>query len=167
MLFLAILLSIAIPFAGHAQRKRGKQAPLPPPVSRPILVCRLATGGGFGALARYAAEFYRPGKLVYYGRKRMSKLGRYGYVLPDVLIKNMLVEAKKAKLIALPEPPSGPPDAPVDTLFLWVEGKSRTFRFSPVNAPEALIKYAQSIRDNLNAILEEQEPSETPADSIR
>lgn len=152
----------------EAQKKRRGKQPPPPPVSpKPVLVCRLATGGGFGKIPRYVAEFYRPGTLVYYGKRYTPKQGRYSYVLPDILVKNLLLEAKKAKLMALPEPHAAPPDAPTDTLYLWVEGKSRTLTFTPVDAPEALKTYTDNLRANIAAILEEQEPAESPKDSAK
>jgi len=165
-LFLALIAGFILSTSAcQGQRRRGKQPPPPAPIIKPMLVCSLATGGGYGKIPRYKAEFFRPGKLVYTGRKNTPKLGKYGYILPDVLVKNLLLDAKKAKLITLPEPGSAPPDSPVDTLYIWVDGKARTFRFTAVNAPDVLVKYVQNIRDNVSSILEEQEPAETPLDS--
>lgn len=148
-------------------RKRGKQPPMAPLPQKPVLVCRLATGDGYGKIPKYVAEFYRPGTLVYYGKRYTSKLGRYSYILPDALVKNLLLEAKKAKLMTLPEPHAAPPDAPTDTLYLLVDGKARILRFTPVDMSDALKTYTDNLRANINAILEEQEPAETPGDSTK
>jgi hypothetical protein len=152
---------LAAPTA-EAQRRRGKQKPLPPPIVVPKVVCRLATGDGFGKIPQYAASFYRPGKLVYVGRQYTPRIGRYVYGLQDVFIKNLLLDAKACKLLALPTPPAAPPDIPTDTLYIWLDGKERTFAFNQVNGPEVLIKFTKKIREDLAAILEEQEPAEAP-----
>ena len=149
------------------QKRRGKQPPPPPVQIAEKLVCRLATGEGFGKIPIYRASFYRPGKLIYEGRKHTPKKGRYTYVLPDVFIKNLLLDAKAVKIMAAPVPPAGPPDAPTDTLYLWLEGKERTFVFSPVNGNEVVTKFAKKIREDVAAVLEEQEPAETPTDSAK
>jgi len=153
---------MAVPEA-LAQRRRGKQKPLPPPVAAPKLICRLATGPGMGKIPQYVAAFYRPGKLVYTGRRFTPITGTYEYVLPDILIKNLLLDAKATKLMALPTPSAGPPDIPTDTLYLWLEGKERTFIFNVITGPEILVTYAKKLRGDVAAIVEEQEPSLPPA----
>ena len=130
---------------------------------RPVVVCKLGTGPGYGKIHQFTAEFYQPPRLVFTGHRYSPKQGRHVYLLQEALIKNMMLDAKKRKLMALPEPPMGPPDAPMDTLYLMVDGKRRTFVFCAVNAPEPLVTFAQQVRDNVAAILEEQEPAEAPA----
>ncbi len=165
--WLGALLLLAMLASGgscQAQRRRGKQKPAPVVAvpARPVVVCRLGTGPGYGKIHQFTAEFYQPPRLVFTGHRYSPKMGRHVYQLQDALIKNMLLDAKKRKLMALPEPPAGPPDAPMDTLFLMVDGKRRTFIFSAVNCPEPLAAFAQQVRDNVAAILEEQEPAEAP-----
>jgi hypothetical protein len=171
LLRLNVLLALVVLFAqtGCAQSKRGKQKALPKvaKTALPVLVVRLSEGPCMGRCIAYSASFFTPGRLEYTGRRNASRSGLFVYQLQDAFVKNMLLEIKKAKLMQLNERYPAPPDAPADTLYLYTEGRAKTIYYSRASAPPQLKEFANRTRENISAILAEQEPLEAPEpDSI-
>jgi hypothetical protein len=110
----------------------------------------------------YEANFYTGKKMIYEGRSRMPLLGKYQYLVPDELTKNLIFEAVKLNLKILPDSSEIPEGAQKIRVRLVINGNLKHIVRSTANQEENFSKFVRLLFSDVNAMITEQEGVKLP-----
>lgn len=78
-----------------------------------------------GKCPDYEAYFYTGKRMTYDGRSHMPILGRFEYLLPPDLTKNLIYEAVKMNIKLVPDNIPAPPDVAIIKIGVVINGKMK------------------------------------------
>jgi hypothetical protein len=121
-----------------------------------VLMIYIRRGTCLGRCPGYEASFFSDNTMEYNGLVHMPTIGRYSYVLPKDMIKNLLIEAKNRKIKTAADEYEGPPDAPTFEIKVLLDGKLKTI-YSHGEAPEFVKDFMLLLHGEVKAMVAEQE----------
>jgi Domain of unknown function (DUF6438) len=110
-----------------------------------------------GKCSVYEASFYSGQQLVYNGLSRMPLMGKFRYLLPSDMTKNLIFEAVKMNLAQLPDSTEIPAGAQKVILKIAINGKMKKIVASPGNSDPAFRDYVRLLHTEVCAMVTEQE----------
>jgi hypothetical protein len=111
----------------------------------------------------YEASFFSDGKMFYKGIDYVPLKGEHTYIVPEKLVKNMAVEAKKIKYLQFKDEYKTQSGVQLTRTKVVIDGKTKTIAAqNNEGTPEALRKFQQSLHDEVMTIIAEQEPFKEP-----
>lgn len=122
-----------------------------------ILLISIEQSPCLGKCPHYKAQFYSGRKLYYEGYSHMPVLGRYEYLLPQDLTKNLMYEAVKMNLKTVPDSMPCPPDVSVIHLTVNLNGKYKRMVGWIGFGNEIFNNYVKLVHGEVKAMVSEQE----------
>jgi hypothetical protein len=109
-----------------------------------------------GKCPQYEARFYSNGRMLFEGTQHVKITGTYEYIIPEVLVNNMLAKAREIKYFTFKERyPSAEAGRQATITRVVADGKDKTITVQE-GAPEALSAFQESIHQEIMAIITEQ-----------
>lgn len=105
----------------------------------------------------YEASFYSGKQLVYNGKYRMPLIGKFRYLLPAEMTKNLIFEAVKLNLAQLPDSAEIPEGAQKIVLKIVMNGKLKRIVASPTNCDPVFRNFIRLLHTEVCAMVTEQE----------
>ncbi len=94
--------------------------------------------------------------MIFEGNEHVKVKGSYEYIIPEVLVNNMLAKAREIKYFSFKERyPSADASRPSTITRVSTDGKDKTITVQE-GAPEALASFQESIHQEVMAIITEQ-----------
>jgi len=110
----------------------------------------------------YSADFYSGKKLIYSGISRMPLIGKYQFLVPDELTKNLIFEAIKLDLKSVPDSTQIPEGASKIIIRIVLNGSFKQIVGSTVNGDERFKKFVKLLHTEVNALIVDQEGLKLP-----
>jgi hypothetical protein len=126
------------------------------------LLISIQQGTCKGKCPVYEATFYTGKKMIYEGKSRMPLLGKYQYLVPEELTKNLIFEAVKLNLKTLPDSSPIPEGAQKIRVRLVINGTPKQIVRSNANQEENFSKFMKLLFAEVNAMITEQEGIKLP-----
>jgi len=121
------------------------------------LLIYIQQGRCAGKCTVYEASFYSGKQLVYNGESRMPLIGKFRYLLPAEMTKNLIFEAVKMNLAQLPDSVEIPEGAQKIVLKIVMNGKMKRIVASPSNCDPVFRNYIRMLHTEVCAMVTEQE----------
>lgn len=166
MLYRFVLVCIFLPVllfcsgcasAGKAQKDNASGAD-----NKAELLIYIQQSPCMGKCPVYEASFYTGRKMVYNGLAHMPVTGKYEYLLPADLTKNLIFEAVKMNLKLVPDSVTVPPDAPVVHLWVTINGKMKKMVGFTAGGNQTFTNYVKLIHSEVRAMISEQQGLKIP-----
>lgn len=110
----------------------------------------------------YEASFYTGKKMTYQGVSRMPLIGKYQYLVPDELVKNLIFEAVKLNLAQVPDSTAVPEGAQKTRIRIVINGVMKQIIGNSETGDENFKKYVKLLHTEVNAMIVEQEGIKLP-----
>jgi len=120
------------------------------------LLIYIQQGPCSGKCSVYEARFYSGQQLVYNGQSRMPLIGKYRYLLPADMTKNLIYEAVKMNLAQLPDSVEIPDGAQKIVLKIVMNGRMKRIVGTP-NFDPVFKRFIQLLHTEVCAMVTEQE----------
>lgn len=115
-----------------------------------------------GKCPDYEAWFYSGQKMVYEGRSHMPVIGRFEYLIPQELTKNLIFEAVKKNLKLAPDSMPIPPDVAVIKLVVNMNGKEKKIIGWTGFGNENFNSFVKLVHNEVKAMIQDQEGIKRP-----
>lgn len=139
---------------------KGKESPKAPIIK---LLLSIEKGPCKGKCPSYSAEFFNGQKMVYRGTSKMPLIGNYSYFIPELLSKNLLIEAKNLKISELPDSiPSETGEQRIRICFLKPDGNYKKISAGNRTGPAAFQSFVKMIDSEVRILVEDQEGEKIP-----
>ena len=121
------------------------------------LLIYIQQGPCAGKCSVYEASFYSGKQLVYNGQSRMPLIGKFQYLLPAEMTKNLIFEAVKMNLAQLPDSSVIPEGTQKIVLKIVLNGKVKRIVASLTNCDPVFRNYIRLLHTEVCAMVTEQE----------
>jgi hypothetical protein len=126
------------------------------------LLIYIQQGPCSGKCSVYEASFYSGQQLVYNGQSRMPMIGKFRYLLPADMTKNLIYEALKMNLAQLPDSVEIPNGAQKIVLKIVMNGKHKRIVASTTNCDPVFRNFIRLLHTEVCAMVTEQEGVKMP-----
>ena len=115
-----------------------------------------------GKCPSFEASFFTGKRMVYEGKKYMPLLGKYEFLVPDELTKNLIFQAVKQNVKQVPDSISIPPDVPVTRIWVVINGKMKKMVGWVGSGNETFKNYSKLLSDEVKFMTTDQEGRKVP-----
>lgn len=115
-----------------------------------------------GKCPDYEAWFYSGRKMVYEGRSHMPVLGKFEYLIPAELTKNLIFEAVKQNVKLIPDSMPTPPDVSVIKIIVNINGKVKKISGWTGFGNENFNSFVRLVHGEVKAMIQDQEGIKIP-----
>jgi len=115
-----------------------------------------------GKCPSYEASFFTGKRMVYEGRKHMPLLGKYEFLVPDAMTKNLIFQAVKQNVKLVPDSVSIPPDVPVTRIWVVINGKMKKMVGWVGSGNETFNNYTKLLSNEVKFMTTDQEGRKIP-----
>jgi len=115
-----------------------------------------------GKCPSYEASFYTGKRMVYDGKKHMPLLGKYEFLIPEELTKNLIFQAVKQNVKVVPDSIAIPSDVPVTHIWVVINGKMKKMVGWVGSGNETFKNYTKLLSDEVKFMTTDQEGRKIP-----
>lgn len=100
--------------------------------------------------------------MIYEGRAHMPVLGKFEYLIPQELTKNLIFEAVKQNLKLVPDSMPTPPDVSTVKIIVNINGKIKKITGWTGFGNENFNSYVRLVHGEVKAMIQDQEGIKRP-----